>query len=89
MNTDLNLSTPISNDESDQFTNDSDKFKAQQKDDPSQKQCQSDPENKSNNFLVKDELLPHRDKVLDETVYQLVIPVVRRKQLLELVQSSP
>ena len=39
MNTDLNLSTPITNDEYDHFMNDSERFKVQQKGDPSLKQC--------------------------------------------------
>ena len=48
----------------------------------------NDAKNKSKNFLVQDQLLYHRDKVLGETIYQLVVLEVCRKQLLELMHSS-
>ena len=41
-----------------------------------------------NNFFVKDELLYHRDKVLQQNVQQICLPTVRRNEVCRLAHGT-
>lgn len=63
-------------------------FREQQLTDNSLRSAREDGRRGKNNYVYLDRLLYHRDKILGETVMQLVVPQCRRGKVLEIAHNS-
>jgi ribosomal protein L21E len=63
-------------------------FSSQQKYCPSLAKAWKDAKQGKNNYFVSDKFLYHKDKVLGERIAQLLLPKIRRKDVMELAHSS-